>query len=139
MNQDQAVPRLTRSRGGIPHLPHLPPAGHPKTNYPNCDASPTKSLLIERGDSWYEMSFGKRPEHEFYNIVKDPGCVNNLAASSEYEEQIVKLRGQMEEMLKKEGDLRALGKPEWYDTIKYVGNHGHGWKEEKHGVVPKKP
>ncbi len=103
------------------------PVGNPETGYRNCDGSPTKSLLVGRFDKWYNLSFGKRREHELYRIADDVNCVNNLADDPDYALTMKELRVQMESMLKKEGDLRALGKPEWFDTIEYTGGKGHGW------------
>ena len=104
------------------------PTGNPETFYMNCDNSPTKTVLTSRSDKYFEMSFGKRAEEELYKINQDPACVNNLAAHPEYANKIKELRSKMETMLKDEGDLRTLGKAEFYDTIEYVGKKGHGWE-----------
>ena len=103
------------------------PAGNPETGYRNCDGSPTKDLLTGGFDRWYWLSFGKRPEQELYRISSDPGCIDNVANQPEYAATVSELRSQMEKTLKEEGDLRALGKPEWFDTIEYIGSKKHAW------------
>jgi len=105
--------------------PNRWPAGNPETNYGNCDDGPTKSFLLEKNDHWYQMNFGMRPEFELFQIHKDKGCVNNLAPNPEYADLIQKLQTQMEERLKAEGDLRALGQPEYFDTIEYLGSENN--------------
>lgn len=110
------------------------PAGNPETVYRNCDGGPTKSRLLNSFDKWYALSFGKRSEHELYRIEEDPGCVENLADRAEFAQLMADLRLQMEAMLKKEGDLRALGQPEWFDTIEYTASRKHAfdtWLENR--------
>ena len=60
------------------------PAGNPETGYLNCDGSPTKTVCLDARDNpetkkYWEMSFGKRPPEELYNIREDKDCMNNLA------------------------------------------------------------
>lgn len=103
------------------------PAGNPETGYRNCDDSPTKSRILASFDRYYQLSFGKRPEHELYRVSEDPECLNDLAGDPAYAPTVKELRERMEGMLKAEGDLRALGTPEWFDTIEYVGSKNHSW------------
>lgn len=112
------------------------PAGNPETGYRNCDSSPTKDAILRSFDAWYRMSFGLRPAEELYRVMEDPDCVNNLAGDPNLETTRRELRERMEAMLKKEGDLRALGRPEWYDTIEYTGGRRHAWStwEEMSGI-----
>jgi len=102
------------------------PVGNPEYNYRNCDNSPTKSYLtnLKPGDDTYrffEMSFGKRPEEELYNIQNDPDCMVNLAEVSEYAEIKGQLRKRMEEELTLQGDPRILGNGDIFDGYPYVG------------------
>ena len=53
------------------------PGGDPEFGLLNCDSSPTKSFLtnLSMGDDdyrFYEMSFGKRPAEELYDITPRP-------------------------------------------------------------------
>jgi len=102
------------------------PVGNPEHGLRNCDGSPTKKYLtdLEPGDSeyrYYEMSFGKRPEEELYQIRKDPDCMNNLAANPEYAAIKKQLRKQMEAELTDQGDPRTLGQGEVFETYEYTG------------------
>ena len=102
------------------------PVGNPEYGFLNCDASPTKSYLTALKPSdkeyfFFEMSFDKRPEHELYNIQKDPHCIDNLASLPKYAEQIKKLRTQMETELIAQGDPRTLGNGDVFDNYIYYG------------------
>lgn len=107
--------------------PNRWPAGNPKTLYRNCDGGPTKSRLLNSFDRWYALSFGKRPEHELYRISVDADCVENLAQDPKHAQTVASLREDVESMLKAEGDLRALGRPEWFDTIEYTASRKHAF------------
>ncbi len=100
--------------------PNRWPVGDPKLGLRNCDNSPTKRFLtnLQPGTSeyaWYEMSFGKRPSEELYDIVSDPDCVKNLAGDSSYAETKSALWSQLQKELKLQGDPRLLGKGEIFD------------------------
>jgi N-sulfoglucosamine sulfohydrolase len=102
------------------------PVGNPEHGLRNCDGSPTKSYLtgLEPGDEqyrYYEMSFGKRPEEELYQIRKDPDCMDNLAGNPEYAALKQQLRKQMEAELTAQGDPRTLGQGDVFDQYKYEG------------------
>ncbi|NNG09024.1 MAG: heparan N-sulfatase, partial [Arenibacter sp.] len=107
-------------------IPERWPVGNPEYGFLNCDGSPTKSYLtnLQPGDeeySFFQMNFDKRPEHELYNIKKDPHCINNLAEIPEHAAQIKTLRSQMETELIAQGDPRTLGKGEIFDKYIYYG------------------
>jgi N-sulfoglucosamine sulfohydrolase len=97
------------------------PAGNPETGYGNCDDGPTKSLLIERRDRFYELAFGKRPEFELYRISEDPACLHNLAGDPQYAELLRQFHAQLEALLKQEGDPRAEGRGAIFESYRYVG------------------
>ncbi len=90
------------------------PGGDPKFGLLNCDGSPTKSYLtsLSMGDDefrFYELSFGKRPAEELYDVSNDPDCVNNLAGNSEYAETKTLLWEQLRRELAEQGDPRIVG------------------------------
>ncbi|WP_276168159.1 sulfatase family protein [Zobellia alginiliquefaciens] len=102
------------------------PIGNPEYGFMNTDGSPTKSYLTnlkpeDEEYHYFEMNFDKKPEHELYNIQKDPHCINNLAEKPQYEPVIKKLRTQMETELIAQGDPRTLGKGEIFDNYIYYG------------------
>jgi len=108
------------------------PAGDPETGYCNIDNSPTKQLLIDlktSGDPhWWELSMGKRPSEQLFNVRADPDCLDNLADDSAFAEIKAQLSRQMNEMLVEQGDPRALGNGDIFDTYQYTGGAGHSWE-----------
>lgn len=97
------------------------PAGDPETDFGNCDPGPTKELLKFLGGYYYDLSFGKRQPDELYRLRDDPACVRNLANDLAHERVVGELRDRMMSLLKEEGDPRALGRGDVFDTYKYVG------------------
>ena len=99
------------------------PVGNPEHGFRNVDPSPTKDVLekLKSGNTYYEMSFGLRPEEELYDIIKDPHCMNNLALLSEYNQTCKELRTEMEAELIAQGDPRTLGRGAIFDKYPYTG------------------
>ncbi|TWT80783.1 Arylsulfatase [Planctomycetes bacterium CA13] len=100
------------------------PVGNPELGLLNCDGSPTKSYLTKlASDSveyvYYEMSFGKRPAEELYDIEADPDCVKNLATAPEYAVVMAKLWTQLQTELEEQGDPRILGQGDIFDFYPY--------------------
>jgi N-sulfoglucosamine sulfohydrolase len=96
------------------------PVGDPEYNYLNCDDSPTKTYLIKLSQEspdykFFDLSFGKRPEEELYDINKDPDCIVNLADDPEYLEIKSGLSQKMEAELIKQNDPRILGNGDIFD------------------------
>lgn len=96
------------------YAPDRWPAGNPETGYPNCDGSPTKTEILRlRNDpvmcKYWQLSFGKRPEEELYDIINDPACLINLAQLPEHEYRRTELRQTMENLLREQGDPRLTG------------------------------
>ncbi|MBX6311919.1 MAG: sulfatase [Isosphaeraceae bacterium] len=103
------------------------PVGNPETGYPNCDNSPTKTLITSRFDEFYRLCFGKRPREELYRITDDPDCIKNLAFDPKLRPIKQKLREELEATLRQEGDPRALGRGEIFETYEYVGPRTHSY------------
>lgn len=104
--------------------PHRWPVGDPEYGLLNCDDSPTKSFLTALAPgtpeySWYELSFGKRPAEELYDIASDPDCVTNLADSPMFAETKAALWNQLTTELTAQGDPRILGQGEIFDYYPY--------------------
>lgn len=100
--------------------PHRWPVGDPEYGFKNTDGSPTKSYLtdLKRGDPeyrYFELSFGKRPAEELYDLQSDPHCVNNLASSPEYRSTKERMWKRLESGLIAQGDPRVLGEGEIFD------------------------
>ena len=98
------------------------PVGDPQTDFGNIDPSPTKEIIKLLGGYFFDLSFGKRPPDELYDIKHDPECINNLANDLFYTAKMEELRYTMMKMLKDEGDPRATGEAEVIETYKYMGN-----------------
>ncbi len=128
-NQGYPV-RAIRTREYLYVLNYEPdrwPVGNPETGYRNCDDGPTKTLLLSRFDEYYRLCFGKRPREELYRVSDDPDCVKNLATEPSLRPVKQKLREEMEETLRQEGDPRALGRGAVFDTYEYVGPGLHSY------------
>ena len=94
--------------------PNRWPASNPETGYLNVDKSPTKSLLLNLRRSgvdknFWMLNFGKRPDLEFYNLEKDPFCIENLAADKNYKKTVEELELLMVSKLTAQDDLRMIG------------------------------
>jgi len=101
------------------------PAGNPETGYLNTDGSPTKTEVLNdrrtKGKSKYwDLSFGKRPPEELYQISADPECMVNLAENSKYRKIRKALRKQLDTELKQQADPRMFGKGHIFDEYEYV-------------------
>jgi uncharacterized sulfatase len=89
------------------------PAGDPP-GYHDIDDGPSKSwMLAHREDAalkpLFEHSFGKHPEEELFDIVRDPGCLQNLAASGAHAAARKQLRAELDRTLTAQGDPRMKG------------------------------
>jgi N-sulfoglucosamine sulfohydrolase len=93
----------------------------------DCDNGPTKSYIVDNKDkdsahkNFYELSFGKRPALELYDLSKDPDQLKNVASNPEYASVIAELKAQMEKDLKETLDPREIGNGEKFDKFKYSG------------------
>lgn len=100
--------------------PNRWPGGDPQYGLLNCDSSPSKTYLqsIIKSDPeyrFYEMSFGKRPQEELFDIVRDPDCINNLAKDPQYEATKNQLWAQLKQELTSQEDPRILGDGDIFD------------------------
>jgi arylsulfatase A-like enzyme len=101
------------------------PSGNPETGYMDTDGSPTKTAILKanrKGESYlpWELSFGKRPTEELYQINKDLFSVKNLADNPAFSEIKSRLESQMEQELKDQGDPRMFGKGYVFDEYPYA-------------------
>lgn len=105
------------------------PAGNPETGYLDCDAGATKSFILEArrespNDPYWATCFGKRPAEEFYDLRRDPDCLNNLGSSRDVAAVREKLEGIMAAELKRQGDPRMFGDGGVFDRYEHA-NRGH--------------
>ena len=109
------------------------PAGDPRTlrndgslgtmhgAYEDIDGGPTKNLLTRGYDDpvlgkFLQLAVSKRPAEELFDIVKDPGCLTNLAAEPAFAKVKNELAGQLMEYLKQTGDPRVTGNGDIWET-----------------------
>ncbi len=107
-------------------LPHRWPVGNPEFGFKNVDGGPIKSYLTAlKPDSpeyrFYEMSFGKRPLEELYDIESDPDCVKNLAQDPTHRKTCDSLWTQLKKQLIAQKDPRLLGKGDIFDHYPNAG------------------
>ncbi|PHS03129.1 MAG: sulfatase [Blastopirellula sp.] len=97
---------------------------HKDWAFTDVDGSPTKSIIIERhGQSemkpFFELSFGKRPEYELFDLNKDPYCVNNIASDQSYDKTFKTLKRALRAELTASKDPRVTGPDkEVFDSYK---------------------
>jgi uncharacterized sulfatase len=113
------------------------PAGDPETGYSDIDASPTKKLIVDRGeaDRFHQLALAKRPAEELYNLTTDPHCVANLAENQSSSVVKARMWAELEGLLKQQQDPRVLGKGDVFDTYESFGNPKTRWDF----IVGKKP
>ncbi len=93
------------------------PCGNPELGLADTDNSPTKSLIEALGEKnlFWQLSFGKRPEVELFDLSKDPDCVHNLANNPAYASKLAALSETLLAELIKQQDPRILGRGDVFD------------------------
>ncbi len=136
--RDQGYPIRGIVKNGMLYLrnfePDRWPAGNPETGYPNCDASPTKTQVLESrtmapATQYWQLSFGKRPAEELYNVKDDPGCLRNLAGRPETAATQSALAEHMMSELKQQGDPRVFGQGHIFDEYPVAFEMWRGFYE----------
>lgn len=97
--------------------------------YHDIDGCPTLSFLIDRRDDeaigkYLYLAVDKRPAEELFDIRSDPGCLENLAGSSEHADVKQKLSEQLISYLKDTNDARVTaddGGDIWETYPRYSG------------------
>ena len=107
--------------------PNYEQAFLPGTWYGDTDNGPTKTFIIENKDKdeahrrLYDLSFGKRPAEELYDLRVDPDQLNNVAGEEQYQSQLKSLAEQLTKILTETGDPRVVGKGQMFDEFPYLG------------------
>ncbi len=87
---------------------------HSEWAFTDIDAAPTKSFIIENWNDqevkpFFHLAVDKRPEFEFFNIQKDPFCLNNLAEDESYRDIFTEMKSVLLKELIKSKDPRVVG------------------------------
>ncbi|MEJ2006335.1 MAG: hypothetical protein P8X57_15535 [Cyclobacteriaceae bacterium] len=117
-------------------MPERMPAGDSTVHqsvgqFGDVDNSITKYLMMNmvKTDSpvdYFELSFGKRPEEELYDVQKDPYQLLNLAGNPAFKSIKSKMRGILMEWMKATGDRRADNPTsEYWDNLRYTPDYQH--------------
>ncbi|WP_194768594.1 sulfatase [Tamlana sp. I1] len=112
------------------------PAGDPiptdlNKGFGDIDASPSKNIMISKKDTdknyrtFFDISTEKRPEFEFYDIIKDPYQTNNLVNSESYQSKILDYKKVLMDWRQntEDGSLNHLGNDYPFDNYKYYGKY----------------
>ena len=93
------------------------PCGNPELGTKDTDASPSKTLATESGetDPFWQHAFGKRPTDQLLDLASDLDCVVNLATNPAYAGKVSILRETLMIELKKQNDPRAHGQGDVFD------------------------
>jgi N-sulfoglucosamine sulfohydrolase len=91
-----------------------------KTPHGDVDGCPTKDFMIDHQDEFpneYELSFGKRPEEELYDLNADPDQLTNLAEEPRMVDVKGRMWSQLESYLTDTADPRLEGRDIWQPVI----------------------
>ena len=107
------------------------PAGDPETwqavgPFGDCDGSPSKEFILTHRDDppfakFFQLTFGKRPAEELYDLAKDPHQTTNVADRSEYAAAKKKLRTALDRWMRDTKDPRAISDDDRWDRYPYFG------------------
>jgi arylsulfatase A-like enzyme len=111
--------------------PHLWPMGDPHSaaldrTFADIDASPTKTVIFRNRRKpeiapFFKRCFAKRPEEELFDLKKDPWQLTNVADRPEYAAARKKMRGALDDWMRRTADPRAKGETDFWDKCPYVG------------------
>ncbi len=94
--------------------------------YHDIDSGPTLTQLVGGYDDpmlsrYLQLAVARRPAEELFDIVRDPGCLTNLALVSAFLNVKTELSLQMTNYLKQTGDSRVLDGGEIWETYPRYG------------------
>ena len=92
--------------------------------YHDIDNSPSKTLLMDEAENWPDesrLALAKRPYEQLFDIVNDPGCVQNLAQTIEMQTVQNNLKEQLAAELIKQKDPRMLGQGDIFESYPRFG------------------
>jgi hypothetical protein len=87
--------------------------------FKDVDPSPTRTYILEHKAEiprLFDLSFGKRPAEELYDLKKDPAQIVNVAAQARYRNHKQKLSARLEKYLKQTNDPRMGSDGDVFDN-----------------------
>jgi uncharacterized sulfatase len=129
--------------------------GREHGGYHDIDACPTLTYLIEGRDEpaisrYFHLAIDRRPAAELFDILADPGCLKNLATSSDHIQIKEQLHRQLMKKLRQTNDARVVADDggdvwetyprysglRWFPTPEWAEQHpervpSQAWLEEK--------
>jgi N-sulfoglucosamine sulfohydrolase len=89
--------------------------------YYDIDACPTQDFLVENHnhpeyEKYLQWAVAKRPAEEFFDIINDPYCLNNLANDPDYKTELHHHRQLLGGYLMKTNDPRVTGNGDIFET-----------------------
>ena len=89
--------------------------------YHDIDSCPTLEYLVANHDDpevapFLHLAVDKRPAEELYDIRRDPGCLENLAANPGHADALARLRQRLLAYLEETGDSRVTGRGDVWAT-----------------------
>ena len=103
------------------------PAGNPETGYRNCDNSPTKSQLLRGIRQVLRPVLWQAPRGRALSRRPRPGLRRKPVRDPAHAEAKRQLRAELQDRLEKDGDPRAQGNAQVFDTYKYTGSRRHAY------------
>ncbi|HEU5123122.1 MAG TPA: sulfatase [Verrucomicrobiae bacterium] len=102
------------------------PEALPGIGYKDTDTGPTSDYLVANSadpqvEKYFALTFGKRPAEELFDILKDPGCLNNLATDPRHANIRKKLSQQLDDYLHQTEDPRVLNGGAIFETYRRYG------------------
>jgi hypothetical protein len=79
---------------------------------------------MPRIKKYFDLCFGMRPAEELFDVYREPGQIDNLAARPEFGGLIESMRKDLDAHLRSTGDPRALGRGELFENAAYYASHG---------------
>jgi N-sulfoglucosamine sulfohydrolase len=89
--------------------------------YHDIDACPTQDFLVQNHNhpeyaKYFHWAVDKRPAEEFFDILNDPECLNNLATDPQYQDELVYHRRKLGGYLMETEDPRVTGNGDIYES-----------------------
>ncbi|MBT8108961.1 MAG: sulfatase [Gammaproteobacteria bacterium] len=100
--------------------------GEPHGAYYDMGPSMIKRELIARRDDpyigpFFELAVAGNPEWQFFNVIDDPDCMNDLAEDPEFSELFDEYQQQLLNTLQETGDPRVLGYGDIWEDYPRIG------------------